>query len=255
MSSVAIPAPGAAAAAAAAAAAPDAAALQKQIDALKTELGETRRAAEFYEKKAGERPAPAAAAAAVEEDDVDILEVITTKGGKGFDELLAKRGFVKASDVDKKVDAKTAGVLKEQELLKTYPDLADKKSDFFKDTAEEYGDLIKSGVSPNVAMGLAAERVELTYMRAGKIKTPAETKAEKERDRKARIAAQGGEGVGRTPGHAEQEDEDLTPEQLRIVSSMLVGNPGADGKPMNLAQATEAYKARAKSGVAMKGIK
>lgn len=250
-------------AAAAAAAGPDPVALQKQIDELnkqlgdtKTELGETRRAAEFYEGKAKEKPAPAAAAAAAtEEDDVDVLEAITTRGAKGLGSLLDKLGYVKASDVDKKVDAKTAGVLKEQALLKQYPDLDDKKSEFFKETATAYGELVKQGVSGPVAMEMAAERVELRFMREGKIKTPSETKAEKERDRKARIAAQGGEGVGRTPSAAEEEDDTLTAEQERIVRSMLVGNPGKDGKPMDFAQATEAYKARAKSGVAMKGIK
>jgi hypothetical protein len=253
MSSAAVATP---AAAAAAAAAPDLAAIQKELADTKVELGETRRAAEFYERKSKETPAPAAAAAAADpDDDIDILEVITTKGKKGLDDLLAKSGFVRKADVDKAVEAKTASVLKQQDILKAYPDLADKKSEFFKDTAEQYGILVKQGVDPDVAMGLAAERVELVNLRSGKTKSPGELKADKDRDRKARIAAQGGEGVGRTPTAAEEEDEDLTPEQEQIVRKMLVGNPGADGKPMNFEQATAAYKARAKTGVAMKGIK
>ena len=238
------PAAAAPAAAAPTAAAPDVSALQKQIDDLKSELGETRRAAEFYEQRAREVPAPAApapAAKADDEEDVDVLEAITVRGAKGLDELLAKRGYVRGADVDKKVDARAASLLKEQELLGKYPDLKDKKSEFFRETAQAYGELIKAGVSPNVAMELSAERTELAFMREGKIKTPSETKAEKERDRKARAAAQGAEGTSRTPAHSEEDDTELTPEQKRIAKAMGITE--------------EAYAARAKKGVAMKGIK
>ncbi|HEY3885066.1 MAG TPA: hypothetical protein VGL62_07655, partial [Vicinamibacterales bacterium] len=180
---------------------------------------------------------------------------LTTKGAKGLDAVLAKRGYVRGEDVDKRVNDKAASMVKEQQLVEQYPDLRKKDSEFFKATAIAYGDLVKQGVAPGVAMEMAAERTELKFMRDGKIKTPSEQKAEREAARRTRVAAQGAEGTGRTPAHTEEEDEDLTPEQLRIVNSMLVGSQGADGKPMTEAQAVEVYKARAKKGVAMKGLR
>ena len=91
-------------------------------------------------------------------------------------------------------------------------------------------------------MEMAAERAELSLIRSGKRKTPQQqaddTKAQREQERRARIAAQAGDRGGRTAEGAE-EDEELTPEQKHIVASMGITE--------------EAYKKRAKEGVKVRG--
>lgn len=243
--------PEATAAAATAAAETAAAAQQTRIDELTEQVAEAQRTAEFWQKK----NAPAAAAPAAEEDDTDVLEAITTGGAKGFDALAKKRGFIQRDEVETLINSKAASLTKEQELMTRFPDLKDKKSEFFKTTAGYYGDLVRAGTPQAVAMELAADKAELDLMRSGKIKPAgaAPTKEEKETARLARIAAQGENGGRRPAATADAEDDELNPEQLKVVRSMLVGQPGLDGKPMTEAQAVERYKARANAGVAIRG--
>lgn len=246
------------AAAAPAAAAPvvDAAALQAQIDELKDQAAEANRSAEYWAAKARSNGTPAPAAAAPVEDEPDVLEAITTGGVKGFDTLAEKRGFIKRAEVEQLITQRANSLTEEQQLMKDYPDLQNKKSEFFLSTARVYGDLVKNGMPQQLAMGTAARTVELELIKAGKIKLPsavaADTAAEKEATRLRRIAAQSG-GSGSRSSATEEEDTDLDANQLRVVRQMLVGQPGPDGKPMNEEQAIERYKSRAKSGVAMRG--
>lgn len=240
---------------AAAPAAPDAAALQTQIAELKEQVAEEQRTAEFWAQKAkANTPAAPAAAATEVEDDTDVLEALTTGGTKGFDALANKRGFIKRDEVQALIDAKAGSLSKEQELIQEYPDLKKKDSDFFKATAFTYGELVKGGTPQPIAMEMAARQTELKFLREGKMKLPGAepTKAEKEAERLARVAAQSGENGRRAPAGGD-EDTELDAQQLHVVRSMLVGQPGTDGKPMNEAQAIERYKARAKGGVAMRG--
>lgn len=235
------------------AAAPDPVALQSQIDELKEQVAESNRTAEFWAGKA-RAGAPAAPAAAAE-DEPDVLEAITTGGVKGFDALAEKRGFVRKADVQSMIDAKATTLTREQTLMAEYPDLKNKGSEFFKSTAVRYGQLVQDGMNQSQAMETAARETELGFIRSGKIKLPGAepTKAEKEAERLQRIAAQGGEGGGRRPSAATEEDTELDAQQLHIVRSMLVGQPGPDGKPMTEEQAIDKYKTRAKAGVAIKG--
>jgi hypothetical protein len=217
----------------------DAAAFQRQIDELKEQVAEGQRTAQYWADKA--KAGAPAKPAEVHEDEPDVLETITTKGAKGLDELLAKRGYVRGDEVDARVNARASTLVKEQELIAQYPDLRKKDSEFFKATAMHYGDLVKSGTPQALAMELAAQKTELEFMRSGKIKLPGAepTKEEKEAARLARIAAQSGDGGGRRPAAASEEDEDLTPEQKHIADAMGISH--------------EAYSARAKKGVAIKG--
>jgi hypothetical protein len=231
-------------AAGAAAGQPELAAMQKQLTDMKSEMAEKDRAIEFWANKAKAAPASAAPKAEEVEDDTDILEAITTRGAKGFDEIAKKRGFIKGDDVDSRINSTVGRVTKEQELKKQYPELNDSKSEFFKLTADNYGVLVKAGTAPAVAMEMAAAQTELQLLREGKRKLPAQQKADddaqKEKDRKARIKAQSGEGGRTAPAAGDETDDELTDEQKRICSAMGISE----------AQ----YKERAKTGVAMKGI-
>ena len=237
-------------------AAPDTAAdTQRQIDELKEQVAEAQRTAQYWADKA--KPAPAPAPAPVVEEEPDVLEALTTNGAKGFDALASKRGFIRRDEVEQLINTRAQSLTTEQNLLAEYPDLKNKGSDFFKATAAHYGDLVKAGTPQAVAMGLAAKQAELQFIRDGKIKLPGQapalTREEKETARLARVAAQGGDTGRRSSAPAEDDDGELDANQLNLVRKMLVGTPGADGKPMTEAQAIERYKVRAKAGVAMRG--
>ena len=238
---------------------PDLSALQKQIDDLKASAEEQTRTAQYWYNKANEKPAPVTAAVE-EEAEPDILDVITAKGKKGLDELLdkhaASRGYVKKDELESRLATARSTANVEMQLVKDYPDLADTNSEFFKDVSAEYGKLVMpqtkggEGLSERVAMKIAAERVDLRWLRAGKSETPAQktekAKAQKEIDRKARVAAQSGDRGSRATETA--EDDEVTPEERRIAINLIK----EDG--MTDEQAVEKYVARAKKGVAMRGI-
>lgn len=245
-------APGAAAPPAAGAPpAKDAAALEREIEQLKQSNGELQRTAEFWRGKASDKPADKTPPPATE-DDVDLLAVIATKGVKGLDEVLKKRGYISKEEADQLVNAK-AGLLKtEEQLYDQYPELKDQNSEFFKATAAEYRQLKNAGVPEHLAMSMAAKSTALSFLESGKRKTRQqqtdETKAQKEADRLARIAAQGGDRGARTTADDEGDDE-ITPAEERIIRNMLMHEPGADGKLPTYEQAVEKYRARAKAGV------
>ena len=233
--------------------APPAGPTKEEFEALKAQLADTTRAAEFWQEKASAKPAkgePKPEPKPEEEPEVDMLELITVGGPKAFDKYMKACGYVSRAEVEQAVNSKAAQFSKEQEISARYPDLKDNKSDFFKATAIHYGDLVKQGVPETIAMEVAAEKAELEGIRTGKVKTPAqktdEEKAEKERVRLERIKAQAGDKPGRQP-EAADDDEDLTPEQKRIAIKMLAGEGVTDE------QAIEKYRVRAKKGVMMGG--
>jgi hypothetical protein len=224
----------------------DIAAVKAELEALKGQLSEKERAAQFwYEKARSGAPAePAKAAAAEPEEDVDLLDLIATKGPKGFDAYMRKRGYVSREEVDAAVNSKAAQLSAESELLGRYPELGKRDSDFFKSTAVHYGELKKQGVPEALAMRLGAERAELDAIKAGKVKTvnqqSADEKAEKEAQRQARIRAQAGDKNARAT-EANPDDDELTDYERHICRAMGVSE--------------DAYKARAKKGVQLGGIK
>lgn len=226
----------------------DLAAIKAELETLKGRVAESDRNAQFwYDKATSAKPAPQPAPAATDDDDkTDVLDVITTKGVKGLGELVdkvaKKRGWVSREEAETLVNSKAAQLTTEQQLLKDYPDLADKSSEFFQSTAQVYGELKKSGIPDHLAMEMAVERTELSFIRSGKHKTPQQQKdddkAQREADRLARIKAQSGDRGNRQPEGAEDDDE-LTPEQKHIAAAMGITE--------------EAYKARAKQGVRVRG--
>lgn len=217
----------------------DAAALAAQIAELREQVAEGQRVAQFWADKA--KTAAPAKPAAEPEDETDVLEAITTGGAKGFDALAKKRGFIQRDEVQSLIDSKASALTKEQELIGRYPELQNKKSDFFKQTAVHYGELVRSGTPPAIAMELASEKTELGLMREGKIKpaNAAPNKEEKEAARLARIKAQGGE-TRRAAAPEDEGDEELTAQQKHIAAAMGISE--------------EAYTKRAKAGVKMKGL-
>jgi hypothetical protein len=230
----------------------DTAALQRELDTLKAQVAEGQRTAEFWYNKANATPAPAAPKAA-DEPEVDVLE-LATKGGKAFEAYMTgwakKQGFVKGEEMTEAITSKAAELAAQGKLVSQYPDLKNDKSEFFTATAAEYGRLKKMGVSEVVAMEMAAERTELSFLREGKLKTPAQQKTEadelKAQQRRDRAAAQAGDHGSRRPENSE-DDTELDDDQKQIAVRMLVDENTTPE------QALEKYKARAKAGVKIRG--
>jgi hypothetical protein len=211
-------------------------ALNEEILRLRAENAEKDSGMRYWHeqaKKAGQ-PAPAAAAtpAAEPDEEEDPIELLSKKGTKGLDELLAKRGFVRATDVDARIESKAKTIAAENALAAEYPDLQDKTSDFFKATAVHYRAMIELGVAPNLAMKFAADKADLEGYKSGK-RTPGE-KAERE----ARARAQGGDKTTREAAAAEESSE-LDPFQKYICEQLEI--------------TPESYKKRAKDGVVVTG--
>lgn len=191
--------------------------------------------AEYWFNQANTRtPAAAAASVPEPEDETDVLDAITTKGAKGLDEILAKRGFVRRDEAERMVNTRAAQFSTENDLMTEYPDLRNKQSEFFRSTAQFFGELKAQGVPEATAMRMAAERAELAGIKAGKVKTPAQRT---EDTRQSRIKAQAGDrNAPHTPEGSEGDDE-LTDNERRICAAMGITE--------------EAYKARAQKGVQM----
>lgn len=222
------------------------AALKAELATAKTEAAEQKRTAEYWFGKQKAAPAKEPAVAAAPGDDEDLLDLITSKGVKGLDELLKKRGLVSRDDVSAMVEAKANQIVSEGQLLKDYPDLDNKESAFFKATALIYGELKAQGVPERAAMNLAAEKAELAGLKAGTIKTPAQKTADaktaRDQERATRAAAGAGDHGGRAA--AEEDSDDIpTADEDRAIKHL------ADALEIPYDKAKERYTARAKKGV------
>jgi hypothetical protein len=227
----------------------DAEALRRENEALKNSAAEHQRTAQFWYEKASKGETAPKAKTEEPEPEIDVLD-LATKGGKAFEKYLGdwakKNGYVRGSEMTAAIEHKTSELTEQTKLIGEYPELKNDKSEFFQATAQEYGTLKNQGVSEQLAMRMAAERVELRFLREGKTKTPAQAaadaKAQRETDRRARAAAGAGEGSGRTPADAE-DDDTLSVDDERAVQQL------ADGLDIPLDEARTRYIKRAKAGV------
>jgi len=214
--------------------------LRTELAELRGQVSEQQRTAEYWMERAL-RKEQATPAAEEPEEEVDVLDVLTTQGAKGLDAILAKRGYARLNQVDERVNNRATQLLAEQKLQEDYPDLKDYSSDFFKSTSQHYGRLVREGVPEKTAMRLAAQAAELEGIKSGKRKTPQQSDdaATRERERQARIRAQAGD---RSPRASEPEaggegDDELTDNEKHICRAMGISE--------------EAYKKRAQQGVQM----
>lgn len=222
------------------------AALQTQIDALKSEatakeaqftaqLNEKDQAARYWheeaKKKSEPKKDPPIETPEVEDDPI---EVLSKEGMKGFERLAAKRGFVSAAAVDSKIETRAQQLTDEAALTKEYPELTDNKSEFFKATAAHYQRLVDAGTPQSVAMRQSANNAYLDGVKSGKIVTKAQ---QDEID--ARAAAASGDKSHKGGKSDAAKDDDLDEFQKNICEQMGV-DPAA-------------YQKRAKAGVVYTG--
>lgn len=167
-----------------------------------------------------------------DEDGTDLLEV-AAKGPAAMKEWLRKQGFVSMDEANQLVNSRAEQLSREGQLIQSYPDLKDHDSEFFKETATEYGRLKQQGVPEAVAMEVAAERVRARRKPSQEEKVTS-SKKETDADRAARAKAQAGEGTKRG-AKAQEDTADLSDEQKRIIEAFGISE--------------DAYRKRATDGV------
>ena len=219
----------------------DVAALQTQLEALKTQQAATARelettkntiaekdqALEYWHKKATAKPDPAAAA---EPDNVDLLEVITGKGTKGLSDVLNKAGFVSQKEVQALIAGTVDQITRDGKCMERFPDLKDASSDMYKIFTKQVAALAKEGIKGSAATEIAAEKAYLQLVDEGKMKPLAQRKKEAEAgdeggedeteaERIARANAAGGPTGRRTAAGTERKAVQ-TAEEKALIQSM-----------------------------------
>src|SRR6202042_646503 len=111
------------------------------------------------------------------ESDVDLLDVIGTKGAKGLDEVLKSRGYVSKADVENLIAAKVDQVTREGTAVERFPELKDRESEFFKLTTKNVAALKGQGITGVNATEIAAERAYLQLVDEGKMDSKAQRAA------------------------------------------------------------------------------
>lgn len=233
-----------------------------EYDALVRERDELRTSERYWaDRVRGGKQEPAEPAEPEEEDifadipeiegDTDpekFTDALTAKGAKALEEhgfiskkqmqtLLAKQEarFMQRMEglIGSKINGAQQQMLKDAELLSTYPELNDQKSEFFKLTQERYRELVAD--EPSLKKG-AGIKIAARMVRAelGKQQT-------RRADIDRRIAAQQGDMTGYDGGG--DDDEDLSPMQRQLIDKF-----NADGSDLI---DVEAYKKRARAGTNM----
>jgi len=246
----------------------EAKALRRELRQARGRIGELEASERHWSEvaRAGQRqehpPAEAGATGAPAEEEIDVIEALTSDGAKGLDRVLRKLGYARVEEIDQKIERTRGQITQDARLLGRFPELGDEKSEFFAATAKRYEQLKgNKGIRESgMLMELAAELAEKD-LGTGK-KAPsgdrrrepegdqdddrdysddraAADEHENEDDRIERVRAQAG-SRGRRPAREAEPSDDLSPLQKRIAGRLGVSE--------------EAYRKRAKAGVRISGL-
>lgn len=225
-----------------------------ELDSLRRENSELRQSERdlmaMFRQNGGRKPADVEVDEP-EEEDVDPDEFVDDKAPDGnlpddtpeklVDELaaqgvkaLGKRGFITAKDAQRiavevaaKVSRQLIGrerqkITSDTQIMTEFPDLKDKNSDLFKETAKLYQEAVR--IDPNAkkspaALYMAAKAAKLSLTGRGRNTRREEDddrdyRREDEEDRRARVNSQDSRPRGRS---VVEEDDDLIGDQARDV--------------------------------------
>lgn len=191
---------------------------------------------------AEEKPHEEEAAA---DEDLDVIEALTSDGAKGLDKILRKLGYARVEDVEQRIEQTRAHMTRDAKLIARYPDLADENSDFFRATAQRYQELVKnpalrdSGMLLELAAELAEGDLALRRRQARGGRDFGLDDDESEEERVERVRAQAG-SRGRRAAEQTPDDDELTPLQKRIAARFGISE--------------DAYRKRARQGVQISGL-
>ena len=202
--------------------------IAKDLETAKSSLSEKDQAIQFWHGKATAKPEAAKPAEA--EADIDLLDVIGTKGAKGLDEVLKQRGYVSKADVQNLIAGEVDRISREGSAVERFPELKDKESEFFKLTTKNVAALKAQGITGVNATEIAAERAYLQLVDDGKMDTKAQRAAkakvaedeeESEAERIARGNAAGGSG-GRRAATSDRRPVE-TAEDKALIARVCAG--------------------------------
>jgi hypothetical protein len=209
----------------------------------------------WYDRAAGAAAPREPEAKPEPEPEIDVIELLTTKGQKGLDEYIDNRmkkaGVARSADVDAKINRTRAEVTQEAQLVAKYPDLTDESSEFYQTTLEVYKEMAKDPViakSPallETAAKMAARQLGVETKPARRAARQAEDEPDDaERDRVARVGRQSGDRGARQRREPEDENE-LSGMQKSVIAKFKAA--GAD-------ITEDGYKKRAQGGIQMSGL-
>jgi hypothetical protein len=204
----------------------------KELADTKASLSEKDQAIQFWHGKATAKPEAAKPAEAEELDGAKLLDVIGVEGERGLDRIIGKKGFVSESDVRKMIASEVDRISREGTAVERFPELKDKDSDFYKQTAKNVAELKGKGITGVNATEIAAERTYLQFVDDGKMKPKAQRAAEAkaaeeaddeetEEERIARGAAAGGAGGRRAAGKERRPSE--TADDKALIAKICEG--------------------------------
>ncbi|MCC7235591.1 MAG: hypothetical protein IT163_09830 [Bryobacterales bacterium] len=186
-----------------------------------------------------------------DEEEVDLVDAISSGDKSQARKALKQLGFIPADEVETIVSQRIQGARQaattEVALVDAYPDLQNEKSEHYAETAKALRELEQRGITGDMALDLAADRAaaRLGIVRKGKgqsagrraVERDDEGSPETESERMERIGAQS--GGGRSPRSSTLNDDDLSPAQKLIAKKFGVSE--------------DAYRKRAKRGVSISG--
>ena len=206
--------------------------VQKELRAERARAKESDETARYWAEQArngGARP-PAAAAPPAEDtlDDVDLVDIITTKGAKGLGEVMGRMGYVKRSEVAQDINASRAASNSEAAVLAKYPDLADNGSPMFERTAEIWNllrtdpHMAKSDNLMMIAARTASAELGLSVDQPRSRRREPDDDYDQELDRTERIARQSGDRGSRP---SRTGPEELSQAQKTMVRKFQDATP------------------------------
>lgn len=154
-------------------------------------------------------------------EDVDLAKIIVDGDVKKLDATLKRMGYAKKDEVDSKINTKANELGTLNKYTTQYPDLNNPESEMFKAVVEEADVIAEDPAFKRLPQAkraeLAIKNVELAMLKAGKLKTNGDSKADAEAERIAKIKGQA-PGSGRKP--AQTEAPAWTGEMDRICKRM-----------------------------------
>lgn len=213
---------------------PKVALLEQQLEELRNQNGQLKHDAEWwanFAKTNGARPAADEPdeVAEVEETPESLLDDMSTMGAAA----LAKRGYVKFSDVEKLVDQRINQTVEEVQsgqqfdnmLNDQFPELKDQNSDLFKRTQVHFRDMVR--IDP-AAKGSRVTLLASAKMAKAELAIEGKKNQDQEDDRRDRIDRQRS-GGDRRPKETDGNQFRMSPEASKIVSNLsrfIGGKPG-----------------------------
>lgn len=231
--------------------------VSKELKAERARAKESEETARYWAERARAQPAQRVEEPEAEKiDDIDLVDIITTRGAEGLREVLSRMGFAKREELIAEVVATRGAERAEEVVLKKYPDLADNSSPLFKKTAEIWNqlkqdpDMARSQNLMMIAARTAAAELGLKAdARGGPRRSPEvdeydDYDDEDEIEHAERVGRQAGDR-GVRPSRGNGQVEELSHMQKTLVRKLQ--DAGADIDE-------ERYRKRAQAGVRIGGV-